>query len=255
MASGCSLAENYSDPDGPRYSGSFSKDPKAASRLPELKVVTFNIKFGEKYAQAAEELASEPALEGADLVLLQEVDAPSTEAIAKRLELDYVYYPGSVHTNGRDFGPAILSRWPIVDDKKLILPHRNPTDGRQRIAVFAALEAPVGRLHVYSVHTEIPWLGPRARLEQAEAVLDDANKSEVPTLIGGDFNTSDPGALEQTVRLHTARGYSWVSRGVGDTAGSFALDHLFARGMTKLDAGTAPSRASDHRPHWARLEL
>jgi endonuclease/exonuclease/phosphatase family metal-dependent hydrolase len=252
---GCKLAENYLDPDGPRYSGSYAAEPDAASRLPELKVVTFNIKFGEKYEKAAEELETKPELFGADLLLLQEMDDPSTEAIARRLSLNYVYYPGSVHTNGRDFGPAVLSRWPIVEDKKLILPHRNPTDGRIRIAVRATIQTPMGNVRAYSVHTEIPWLGPRARLEQAQAILDDAKSSEDPVVLGGDFNTSDPDALDETVRVYTAAGYSWVSRGVGATAGGFTLDHVFSRRFRINDAGTVTSQASDHRPQWALIEL
>jgi endonuclease/exonuclease/phosphatase family metal-dependent hydrolase len=252
---GCKLAENYLDPEGPRYAGSYSAEPQAASRLPELKVVTFNIKFGEKYEKAGEELAGKPELEGADLVLLQEMDEPSTEAIAKRLSLNYVYYPGSVHTNGRDFGPAVLTRWPIVEDAKLILPHRNPTDGRIRVAVRATIETPMGKLRAYSVHTEIPWLGPRARLEQARAILDDAKSSEDPVVLGGDFNTSDPDAMDETVRVYTSAGYSWVSRGVGATAGSFTIDHLFSRRFKTIEAGTVSSQASDHRPQWARIEL
>ena len=255
LLGGCKLAENYLDPDGPRYTGSYSADPEAASRLPELKVVTFNIKFGEKYEKAGEELATRPELEGADLVLLQEMDERSTEAVAKRLSLNYVYYPGSVHTNGRDFGPAVLTRWPIVEDQKLILPHRNPTDGRIRIAVRATIETPLGRFRAYSVHTEIPWLGPRARLEQARAILDDAKSSDDPVVLGGDFNTSDPDAMDETVRVYTSAGYSWVSRGVGATAGAFTLDHLFSRRFKTVDAGTVSSEASDHRPQWARIEL
>jgi len=249
----CKLAENYTDPEGPRYSGSYASDESDAANLPELKVVTFNIKFGEQHAKAAEEIATRAELSDVDILLLQEMDAPSTDAIARRLELDYVYYPGSVHTNGRDFGPAVLARWPIVDDKKHILPHKNPTDGRIRIAVAATVRTPVGDIRAYSVHTEVPWLGPRARLEQAQAVLDDARSSKDPVIAGGDFNTSDPGALDQTVNLYTSAGYSWASRGAGDTAGALTLDHLFTRKLETLDAGTTPSDASDHRPEWALL--
>ncbi len=64
---GCKLAENYLDPDGPRYSASYSADTEAPSRLPELKVITFNVQFGEKYEQAGEELATKPELRAADL--------------------------------------------------------------------------------------------------------------------------------------------------------------------------------------------
>jgi endonuclease/exonuclease/phosphatase family metal-dependent hydrolase len=253
---GCEpLAENYTDPQGPRYAGDYSADTGAMSALPALSVVTFNIKFGDEYERAAEELATEPELASADIVLLQEIDAPRTDAIASRVRMAYVYYPGSVHTNGRDFGNAVLSRWPIVTDSKLILPYKNPVDGRIRIAVRATIASPLGHISAYSVHTETPWLGPSARLEQAEVVVEHARTSGVTSLAGGDFNTSDPGSVEQTVKLFRAAGYAWASSDVGDTAGSFTLDHMFVRHLTPLRAGSVVTQASDHRPTWAQLEL
>ena len=218
-------------------------------------MVTFNIKFGDEYERAGQELASDPRLSLADIVLLQEMDATRTDAIARQLGMAYVYYPGSVHTNGRDFGNAVLSRWPILSDSKLILPHRNPTDGRIRIAVQATVATPLGDVAAYSVHTETPWLGPRARLEQAGAVLDHARASELSSLAGGDFNTGDPGSLDQTVEMFRAGGFAWASSDAGDTAGSYSLDHIFVRRLTPLVSGSVGTQASDHRPSWAQLEL
>jgi endonuclease/exonuclease/phosphatase (EEP) superfamily protein YafD len=252
---GCQLAENYTDADGPRYSGAYAAELEDPSSLPLVKLVTFNVKFGEEYEKAAEELATHPELAPTDVVLLQEMDAKSTDAIAARLSMNYVYYPGSVHTNGKDFGPAVLSRWPIVEDEKLILPHRNPLDGRIRIAVSATLATPLGELRAYSTHTEVPWLGPRARLEQAAAIVEHARETTLPIVAGGDFNTSDPGALDATVGLFTSAGYTWASRGAGDTAGGFMLDHLFCRGLQVSSTGTVESSASDHRPEWALVEF
>jgi endonuclease/exonuclease/phosphatase family metal-dependent hydrolase len=250
------LAENYTDPQGPRYAGDYSVDSGSMFALPGLSVVTFNIKFGDEYERAADELATAPELASADIVLLQEVDAPRTDAIASRVQMAYVYYPGSVHTNGRDFGNAVLSRWPIVSDTKLILPHRNPVDGRIRIAVQATIATPLGDISAYSVHTETPWLGPAARLEQAGSVLSHARAAHgAISLAGGDFNTSDPGSVNQTVKLFRSAGYAWASSDVGDTAGSFTLDHLFVQHLTPLHAGSVLTQASDHRPTWAQLEL
>lgn len=270
---GCAPAENYMDPDGPRYSGEYAPVPAAGSvwsagiegaasaegaavrGTPRISVVTFNIKFAEKCESAAAELASNPDLANADILLLQEMDAPGTERIARELGLNYVYYPGSVHENGRDFGNAVLSRSPIVDDAKLILPHRNPTDGRIRIAVQATLAMPFGEVSAYSVHTETPWLGPRARLDQARAVRDHASSSGALAIVGGDFNTSDPGSTGDTVELFRRAGFVWASEGIGDTAGSFGLDHIFGTRLTRLAAGTADTDASDHKPAWVRVEL
>lgn len=252
FAIGCELAENYSDPDGPRYAGQHAADPLHAAVLPRLKVITFNIQFGKKYERAREELEDKPELADADVILLQEMDAAGTEAIAAALERDYVYYPGSVQ-QGRDFGNAVLSRWPIVDDQKLILPHKNPLDGRQRIAVRAVIDTPLGKLEAFSVHNETPWLGPRARLEQAKAVVDTASKAPAWAIIGGDFNTGDPGSLDATIELYARRGFVWVSHHGGSARDT--LDSTFARRSASLASGRVATRASDHEPQWVQLEL
>lgn len=250
--SGCSLAHNYTDPAGPRYEGAFARDPLAASRLPVLEAVTFNIQFGKEHELAVMDVKSTPALAGADVLLLQEMDAEGTEAIAKALGLDYVYYPGSVQ-HGRDFGNAVLSRWPIVADEKIVLPHQSPADGRIRIAVCAVLRTPMGDILAYSVHNETPWLGPRARLEQAEAVLRHARSSQLSTIIAGDFNTGDPGALDATVNLYGEQGFVWASRAAGDGLGT--LDLTFVRQLRPLASGSVATAASDHEPLWVEAEL
>ena len=249
---GCELAHNYTDPEGPRYAGAYAPDPLAVSRLPELGLVTFNIQFGKKYERALAELDASPELADADILLLQEMDARGTDAMAAALGFNYVYYPGSIQ-HGRDFGNAVLARWPIIDDEKILLPHASPTDGRRRIAVCATLRTPLGAVQAYSVHNETPWLGPRARLDQASVVLRHASASELPTVIAGDFNTGDPGALGATVSQYGAEGLVWASRGAGDSLGT--LDLTFVRGLIPHASGSVASASSDHRPQWVSAEL
>jgi endonuclease/exonuclease/phosphatase family metal-dependent hydrolase len=164
-------------------------------------LASFNIEFADEVELAIQEIGQSPELNAAAVVLLQEMDADGTDAVARELGYNYVYYPGSVN-HGQDFGNAVLSRWPIVADEKLILPHRNPTNGRIRIAVSATLDTPSGSVVAFSVHTETPWLGPRARLDQARAIVADAEQFTEPVVIGGDFNTLEgrsvdvPGARE-----------------------------------------------------------
>lgn len=153
----------------------------------------------------------------------------------------------------RDFGNAVLTRWPIIDDEKIILPHKNPVDGRQRIAVRAVIDTPVGILEAFSVHNETPWLGPRARLEQAQAVLQVAREAAGWAVIAGDFNTGDPGSLSATIELYAQEGFVWVSHHGGDELGT--LDNTFARQSASLASGSIATNASDHEPQWVRLEL
>ena len=137
-------------------------DGAADEELAELAVCTFNIEFAEHVTQAISELSGDEHLRTCSVVLLQEMDWPGARRVAEALALDVVYYPGSVQ-HDKDFGNAVLSKWPIVDDKKLILPHRNPTNGRIRIAVSATLGTPFSPITAYSVHGDTRGLGlPRA---------------------------------------------------------------------------------------------
>ncbi|HEU5074680.1 MAG TPA: endonuclease/exonuclease/phosphatase family protein [Polyangiaceae bacterium] len=252
---GCSVVYNYDDPEGPRFDGQYSA--AAQSSANEFTLVTFNIQFAARVSTAIDEIEDNPALSEAGVLLLQEMDNPGSDAIAEHFGFDYVYYPGSKH-QGKDFGNAVLSRWPIVDDHKLILPHRNPSNGRIRIAVAASLDTPEGLVHVYSVHTETPWLGPRARLEQSEAIADDAAPLAGQLAIGGDFNTLEGDSVDETAEIFTDRGYSWATKSVTDTVdspvGAFTLDHVFTKGYEVLSAHTQRTDASDHQPVWVVLQ-
>jgi endonuclease/exonuclease/phosphatase family metal-dependent hydrolase len=257
-ASACALVKNYDDPDGPRYSASFAPEPAAAADvvLEELTVCSYNIELSEHITEAIGDLESDGNLRTCRVVLLQEMDWPGARSVAEALALDVVYYPGSIHS-GRDFGNAVLSRWPIVDDSKLILPHRNPTNGRIRIAVSATLDAPSGLITAYSMHGDTPWLGPAARLDQAEAVAADAARLDGPVVVGGDFNTSDPRSVEKTVALFASHAFSWASAQVPPEVdgplGKLTLDHMFVKGFSVTAAGAAPTHASDHQPIWVKL--
>jgi endonuclease/exonuclease/phosphatase family metal-dependent hydrolase len=254
-AGGCAIAENYDDLAGPRYAGRFSSEPSTPAE--DFTLGSFNIEFAEEVELAAREIRANPALAAAAVLLLQEMDPAGTELLARELEYDYVYYPGSVH-HGKDFGNAVLSRWPIVADEKLILPHRNPSNGRIRIAVGATLATPSGELVVFSVHSDTLWLGPRARLEQAQAVIDAASGFTAPVAVGGDFNTLEDAAIEATVVRFERAGYAWATAELEPSTesafGELRLDHIFVKGLAAAAADTGATAASDHQPLWVELE-
>lgn len=255
LLQGCRVIDNYTDPDGPRYSGSHAETPP--SERGTFKLVTFNIKHGEHYEQAAEEIRASPELSDADALVLQEMYSDAVEAMARTLQLNYVYYPASLHRHGNDFGNAVLSPWAIVADAKLILPHLGPHDGGLRAAVRATLEVPGGSVVVYGVHTETPWLGPRGRLDQSRAIIADTMDQQGSVVVAGDFNTVDPGSVKATAKLYREEGFIWASEGVVGTVGgsliNFTLDHIFSRGLTAQHNGMVDTEASDHRPVWAEF--
>jgi endonuclease/exonuclease/phosphatase (EEP) superfamily protein YafD len=255
VQAGCDMAQNYLDPAGPRYAGDHAGPPPAPGD--ELLLVSYNLANAEAIDRAIAVLSA-PPLVGADVLLMQEMDAPGCERIAAALKLRYVYYPASVGVKGRDFGTAVFTRHPITSDRKLLLPHADPVNGRRRNATAVALDIGGRPLTAWSVHTSIFTLGLGARLDQAQAVADEASRAAGAVVVGGDFNTADPGSGRQTVELFAGRGLTWASAGTGDTADraglGFVLDYLFTRGPPARQAGVWRGDAgSDHQPVWVRL--
>jgi endonuclease/exonuclease/phosphatase family metal-dependent hydrolase len=248
----CTTALNYTDPLGPRYASSHGRLRPAGQ---QLRVVTFNIKHAEQIERAIEVLSAERALREADLLLLQEMDAPGTERIARALGLNSIYFPSTVHPhNGRDFGNALLSPWPIEDARKLLLPHESRLIKQRRGVTVGTVRIASRPLRVYSIHVEtILRMSGALRREQVEAILEDARRSPHPVVIAGDLNSRGLAPLFEKA------GYWWLTRDVHDTAAFFDFDHVFARGLhpaAQPAAGAEPNRgASDHKPVWAVLRF
>jgi endonuclease/exonuclease/phosphatase family metal-dependent hydrolase len=216
-------------------------------------VVTFNVEYARRIPEAIAALRA-PPLADADVVTLQEMDAPGVAAIADALGLAYVYYPASrTPKTGHDFGNAVLSPWPIEESRKVLLPGRSRGIHQARAAVAATLRIGGQRLVVYSVHLTSPFgMGSGGRAKQADAVLADADRSPYPVVVAGDLNSHGIGAR------FVARGFLWPTRTVGHSAGPFSFDHVFVRGLPTRGparAGVAKGgpRASDHWPVWAEL--
>jgi len=254
---------NYTDPNEPKFEGSFA--PQQPPFDGELKVVTWNIAFAEEIEQAMVELGETEELREADLILLQEMDENGVDQIARALDYNYVYYPASVHSrHDRNFGNAVLSRWPIVGSAKVILPHKNPSNDQIRIATRATVDVDGRQIPAYSVHTETFWLGPEQRSDQITAVAQEAQMMLAQgydhAVIGGDFNTLTPDSLDALTSTLAEVGFEWVSQEAGQTlamAGlGVTLDHIFAANMDPLAAGVfTESEASDHDPVWVVLAL
>ena len=251
----CKTAQPYPEPAGPLYTGSFAGPaPAAGLGLPRpLRVVTFNIEYALRVDRAVAALRTHPRLKDVDILALQEMDAPGTEAIARGLGLNYAYCPGSVHPKyHRDVGNAILSPWPITDVVKVALPHRSRILGQSRVAVGATLDVAGRRFRVYSLHLGSPFgASPGQRRDQIDVVLREAEGSPDPVVIAGDFNSSALGK-----RL-LAKGYAWPTQYAGASTRGLSFDHVFLRGLrvTETSAGVASDvkDASDHRPVWVEV--
>lgn len=248
--SACQPAFNYLDPAGPRYGGEGAVPPPPFDGT--LTVVTFNVRYAEDVDGALAELRDADLL-GADVYALQEMDAAGTERLASALGTSWVYYPASIH-GARDFGNAVLSRWPLLDDRKVLLPGEAHFDGRRRIAVVTRIAGPAGPFFAVSVHDETLLAGESVQRAQTLAILDDlaVNDEGAHGVVAGDFNVASAGLLAWTEAAFEERGFAHAAPPPGagtaeSPLGDLALDHVFSRGFAVGEAHVAPSSgASDH---------
>ena len=266
LLAACAKTINYTDPVGPRYAGVTEVEPQAewngphavaaaATAVPtpdSLRVVTFNVHYSQQMDRVIQLLDTSPMLRGADIIVLQEMNEDAAASTAEALGMNYVYYPALLHpVPKKNFGNAILARWPIVEDEKLILPSKSMTRGGQRVAVAATVVVGTERVRVFAVHLstilEVWFTG---QTYQVKSVLGSAEGYD-KVIVAGDMNSHDlVGAL------FTSAGYFWPSRDTGPTTHKyFAVDHVFSRGFTVGGSAAVKDNfgASDHLPVWASL--
>jgi len=253
----CRAVLNYPSALGPRYAGAPTPTTTLHADGHVLRVVTYNVQWGKHIDRAINVLKTRAPLTDADIVVLQEMDADGTRRIANALGMSWVYYPAAVHPKlGHDFGNAVLSRWPIVADEKLMLPHIGGLRHAQRIATAATVLVGTVKVRVYSAHLGTPSdIRPSKRRDQADMILADAAAYAL-VIVAGDMNSHGIG------KEFVANGFVWPTEHNGFTTAFFNWDHVFLKGFT------TPARdprftgivrdtlgTSDHDPVWAVAQL
>jgi endonuclease/exonuclease/phosphatase family metal-dependent hydrolase len=257
---GCRAVVNYQDPTWPRYAGwpparsaTHSVDGKSRT----VRVVTYNVQWAKHIDRAIYVLKNREPLRDADIVVLQEMDPEGTRRIADALGMQWVYYPAVIHPKrGLDFGNAVLSRWPIVADHKLILPHIAGMRHAQRIATAATVLVDSVPVRVYSAHLGTPTeIRPSKRRDQARAIVADASAYPL-VIVAGDMNSHGIG------KEFVASGFVWPTEHNGFTTTFFNWDHVFLKGFTPPLATQKSTgivrdtlQTSDHDPVWAVAQL
>ncbi|MGH7724268.1 MAG: endonuclease/exonuclease/phosphatase family protein [Candidatus Eiseniibacteriota bacterium] len=244
---------NLAEPAGPRYAGCCVAPPGA---IDTLRVVTFNIKFAQEIDRAIRLFRDTPELRSPDIVFLQEMDERGVSKLARALALNYVYYPAAINLGkGRLFGNAVLARWPIENDRKILLPHGARLSGLRRIAVRATVNVNGQSLRLYSLHFATAFeLGGDALRDQALAVLEDVQEDDEPAILAGDLNSL---GLQKVL---AEGGLACATGGLGPTTYLFSLDHIYLKGLERCPTAAAGViaenyGASDHSPVWALVEM
>ncbi len=225
-----------------------------------LHVATYNLWHAHRLDRAIEVMRHEPDLAGSDLLALQEVDEAGAERIAGALGMHDVSYHGELHPRTRRrFGPALLSRWPLANRRRVLLPHRG-IHGLRRVAVAATATVRGVPVEAWAVHFgTMREILPAQQAAQVEHVLEQMEPGagdggwEVggPTVVAGDLNRKGLG------RLFTRHGFRWLTRDVGLTHHIWSFDHVFVRDCAeprwRVGSVKAALTASDHRAVWAEI--
>lgn len=252
VAASCRTGYDYQSSTAPRYSGVHPGAAMERCAQPcTLRIVSFNSHFAQDIDGAITLFRSDSALRDADVILLQEMDAAGTQKLAKALARSYVYYPAIFHLRTRqDVGNAVLSRWPIVDDAKLVLPHPSSYARTHRIATRATLRVGAARVRVYSTHLgTMADISSGRRREQLRVIFADAAEHQL-VVVGGDLNDASVGLIAQEA------GFTWPTRHGPRTHRLGRWDHVFLKGLespeTAASGTVVDSRGvSDHSPVWA----
>ena len=269
----------------------------------EIVVMAYNVERGLRADEQIAALRAEEGLPLPDIILMSEADRGCSRTgyrnvaaeYARRLGMNYVFgvefvelprwWGAGLRLRARcEHGNAILSRYPLGNVR--LMRHRRsrswhswpqrllrvgePREGG-RMALAADVEVGGRYLRVYSVHFESGRRSELHRVAQAMEVTEDASRSPLPAVIGGDMNA---GAYLHDLRRGSRRdGASIVlrERGFADahsglpsdarvtTRSGVAIDLIFGRRVRLGEAGIGPpepwERLSDHLPVWAKVRL
>lgn len=249
---------NYTHPEKPRYAHLEMCAPPAPRDV--FKIVSYNIKYSKKITGAIKLLSTHEELKDCDIICLQEMTSDAVVAIATGLQYNYVFYPAVLHpVLGKDFGNAILTRWPIVKDEKVIIPHMDPRKS-QRALVNATVKINNKHVVVSCVHLKV-LMKPTNRGEQTVQLLSSLPKRSDHFIIAGDFNTfskaNNRAILEPFIEadfIPATAGLGWSHKHWTLLNKKTQLDHIFVKGLSILRTGKVlDSRHSDHLPIWAEL--
>ena len=225
----------------------------------DLRVASYNIRHGRGLDNrvALERTAAVLRSLNAHIVGLQEVDrnversgrVDQAGLLGNLLGMHHAFGAFMEYQGGR-YGMAILSEYPIVSSREIVL----PTGEEPRVALAARIALPYGDT-ITAINVHFDWVeNDAARVRQARTLSMVLDTLSEPWLLLGDFND---GPDSRTLRMfepmvHPApkpadSSYTYPSNGPVKE-----IDYIFAERSTQWRSGTVrvvvDSVASDHRP-------
>ncbi|HUQ18837.1 MAG TPA: endonuclease/exonuclease/phosphatase family protein [Gemmatimonadaceae bacterium] len=247
--------------------------PSQSSRT--LRVMTYNIQAGGGNIDRIGDAIRES---GADVAALQEVDVhwssrssfvDEADSLAKYLKMNvrfadiYDLPPTDSSNSRRQFGVAVLSRYPIVaftnhPITRLSTQSANAAPAPAPGFLEASVDFHGTKIRVFTTHLDYR-ADPRVREQQVRDMLGIIGEAVTPTILFGDLNAAPDAPelqplfarLKDSWRSATGAGFSYPA-----TNPEKRIDYvLTSRHFTARDARVPVTLASDHRPVIVDLEL
>ncbi len=269
------LAQATSESSSLLETGSASRLSRPSTSVANIKVVSYNIRWrgGDDLRQLIALLRNDPEIGQAAIVGLQEVDRNkkrtgnlnTVRRMAEELGMYYAWAappPSAKSTKPQEeeTGVAILSRYPLTDASRIVLPNEGPK-GRRRAAIGATIDINGTMVRVYSVHGETR-LSIERKIEALQAVLDDLARYDkgMRAIILGDFNTIEAESIRDVTLLFTKADFTTPFTNNEETWKTFVLklklDWLWLRNLTAIEHGIDRKiDLSDHWPLWTIVKI
>ncbi|KOH45011.1 endonuclease/exonuclease/phosphatase family protein [Sunxiuqinia dokdonensis] len=175
----------------------YGLDNDSKSKLSEIKVMTYNIHAGNPPSKPGicdlNAVAEAIVQANPDIVLLQEVDkntgrndfrGDQSKELGKLTQMNYQFFSARIYLSGY-YGVAILSKYPLLNAKKHLLAKEPALE--QRVLGTAIVDLP-GIDSIMVACTHLQHNDANNRLNQIQDVVQLLSPSQVPVIIGGDFN-------------------------------------------------------------------
>lgn len=210
--------------------------------------MTFNIRhaLGLDERIDLERIIAIIAQSDADVVALQEVDrfmsrssdVDQAAELARTLQMEW-RFAASLRRGRSEYGNAILSRYPIVDDEIIFF----PGEKERRSLLKVKLDTEMGLLWVMTTHLGVIE---RDRSRQLPLLIAQLTKVKTQAILMGDFNMESDHSLMKGI---AGLGWQEVEQGSSTVIGGGTIDHIFTQGIESgCKACTIPTKASDHCP-------
>jgi len=267
---------NERDDDATLLEVGHAANTAPSKNVPVLKIISYNIRWrsGDQLQEIIQLFKTDTEIGGGAIIGLQEVDrnkkrtanANTAKLIAEHLGKHYAWAAPPTTKTGdeEETGVAIISSYPLTDVHRIVLPHPGP-DGRRRVAVGATVKIDRTPIRVYSIHAETR-ISVTKKMDQLNSVLQDLSRypADMPAIVLGDFNTWQPGSLENTTKLFLKRNFAtpfpndretFLRRILG-VPFSLKLDWIWLRGLRATAHGIDEKICiSDHWPLWTTVGI